>query len=34
LENLYELQQGVDTRTSTKQAKGGLVGINDLIKGI
>ena len=31
---LIQLQQGVDTRTSTKQAKGGLVGINDLIKGI
>ena len=31
---LIKLQQGVDTRTSTKQAKGGLVGINDLIKGI
>ena len=31
---LIQLQQGVDTRTSTKQANGGLVGINDLIKGI
>ena len=31
---LQELQRGVDSRTSTKQAKGGLVAINDLIKGI
>ena len=31
---LQELQQGVDSRTSTKQAKGGLVAINDLIKEI
>ena len=31
---LQQLQQGVDSRTSTKQAKGGLVEINDLIKGI
>ena len=31
---LQELQRGVDSRTSTKHAKGGLVGINDLIKGI
>ena len=31
---LQQLQQGVDSRTSTKQAKGGLVAINDLIKGI
>ena len=34
MEELSQLQQGVDSRTSTKHAKGGLVGINDLIKGI
>ena len=33
-QELHDLQQGVDSRTSTRHAKGGLVGINDLIKGI
>ena len=33
-QELHDLQQGVDSRTSTRHAKGGLVAINDLIKGI
>ena len=33
-QELHDLQRGVDSRTSTRHAKGGLVAINDLIKGI
>ena len=33
-QELHDLQRGVDSRTSTRHAKGGLVGINDIIKPI